>query len=101
MIEATRRLAAIMSADVAGYSRLMGEDEGGTISALDECFPVIRRHFETYNSRLVETADDSVLAAFESVVEAVQCAIAVQSGLAELNAQRSEDRRMLFRVGVN
>ncbi len=56
MIEATRRLAAIMSADVAGYSRLMGEDEGGTISALDECFPVIRRHFETYNSRLVPSS---------------------------------------------
>jgi adenylate cyclase len=56
MAHADRRLAAILSADVAGYSRLMGEDEQGTIAALAEAFAVFRRHLETYNGRLVDTA---------------------------------------------
>jgi len=61
MAQANRRLAAILSADVAGYSRLMGDDEPGTMAALDECHRVFRRHFDTYNGRVVDTAGDSVL----------------------------------------
>jgi adenylate cyclase len=64
MAHADRRLAAILSADVAGYSRLMGDDEQGTIAALAECFAVFRRHLETYNGRLVDTAGDSLLGVF-------------------------------------
>ena len=64
MAEANRRLAAILSADVAGYSRLMGDDEQGTIATLAECFGVFRQHFETYNGRLVDTAGDSLLGVF-------------------------------------
>ena len=101
MAHADRRLAAILSADVAGYSRLMGDDEQGTIAALAQCFGVFRRHFETYNGRLVDTAGDSLLGVFESVTDAVQCAIAAQKNVAEWNAPRPAERRMLFRVGVN
>ena len=101
MAHADRRLAAILSADVAGYSRLMGDDEQGTIAALAECFGVFRRHFETYNGRLVDTAGDSLLGVFDSVADAVQCAIAAQKSLAEWNDPRPAERQMLFRVGVN
>ena len=101
MAYADRRLAAILSADVAGYSRLMGEDEQGTIAALAEAFAVFRRRLETYNGRLVDTAGDSLLAVFESVTDAVQCAMAVQKSLGEWNESRPPARRMVFRIGVN
>ena len=101
MAQANRRLAAILSADVAGYSRLMGDDEQGTIAALAECFAVFRRHLETHNGRLVDTADDSLLGVFESVTDAVQCAMATQKSLGEWNDPRPAARQMLFRVGVN
>jgi formate hydrogenlyase transcriptional activator len=101
MAQANRRLAAILSADVAGYSRLMGDDEQGTIAALAECFDMFRRHLETYNGRLVDTAGDSLLGVFESVTDAVQCALAAQKDLGKWNDPRPASRRMLFRVGVN
>ena len=101
MTHADRRLAAILSADVAGYSRLMGEDEPGTIAALAECFALFRRHLEEYNGRLVDTAGDSLLAVFESVTDAVLCAMAAQKSLAEWNDPRPTARRMVLRVGVN
>ena len=101
MAHADRRLAAILSADVAGYSRLMGDDEQGTIAALAECFDVFRRHLETSNGRLVDTAGDSLLGVFESVTDAVQCALAAQKDLGKWNDPRPASRRMLFRVGVN
>src|SRR5262245_5944395 len=101
MVHADRKLAAILSADVAGYSRLMGDDEQGTIAALAECFSLFRRHLETHNGRLVDTAGDSLLGVFESVTDAVQCAMAAQKSLVEWNGPKPAARRMLFRVGVN
>jgi adenylate cyclase len=101
MSEAKRRLAAILSADVAGYSRLMGSDEEGTITTLKDCRDVFRSAIGAHYGRVVDTAGDSVLAVFESVVEAVRCAIEVQDQLVKVNQDRPEDRRMLFRIGVN
>ena len=96
-----RRLAAILSADVAGYSRLMGQDEDATITALNECRAIFRDKIEFHRGRVVDTTGDSVLAVFDSVVEAVQCANEVQAELAAQNEDLPDDRRMLFRIGVN
>jgi DNA-binding NtrC family response regulator/truncated hemoglobin YjbI len=101
MAEASRRLAALLSADVAGYSRLMGDDEKETISALTDCFGIFRTHFEAYDGRLVDTAGDSLLGLFESVIDAVQCAVAAQRSLATWNAGRPANRQMRFRIGIN
>ena len=98
MAEAKRRLAAILAADVAGYSRLMGDDEEATIAALDACRQIFPKCIEDRSGRVVDTAGDSVLAAFESVVEAVRCAIEVQDALAKTNSDLPDDRRMHFRI---
>lgn len=97
-----RRLAAILAADVAGYSRLMGVDEEGTFAALTahrtELFgPSIAKH----GGRVVKTTGDGVLAEFASVVDAVRCAIAVQEGMTERNTDIPGNRRIEFRMGVN
>ncbi len=97
-----RRLAAIVSADVAGYSRLMGEDEAGTLA-------VMRAHrtelwdptIERYGGRVVGTAGDSILIEFASAVAAVESSISVQEGMAERNADLPADKRMLLRIGIN
>jgi TolB-like protein len=98
---ATRRLAAILAADVVGYSRLMGEDEAGTAQALREhraaADPLIAEH----GGRIVKTAGDGALIEFGSVVGAAQCAIALQKLMAERNAGLSKDRRMDLRIGVH
>jgi len=99
--EGRRKLAAILAADVAGYSRLMAADDRGTVAALKQAREVFRERIEARSGRLIDTAGDSVLAEFPSVVEAVECAVAVQERLAEINASLPEDRRMLFRIGVN
>lgn len=101
MTQATRRLAAILSADVVGYSRLMGDDEPGTMAALAECHRVFRCHFDASNGRVVDTAGDSVLGVFDSVADAVLCAMATQKDLAQWNEPRAAARRMLFRVGIH
>ena len=101
MADAKRRLAAILSADVAGYSRLMGDDERGTMDRLNAYRDVFRRHISDRDGRVVDTAGDSVLALFDSVVEAVQCAADVQGELEACNADLPEDRRMRFRMGIN
>jgi len=101
MAEAKRRLAAILAADVAGYSRLMGDDERATMDMLGVCREVFRKRIAEHHGHVVDTAGDSVLATFASVVEAVECAVAVQGDLAGHNADLREDRRMLFRIGVN
>jgi DNA-binding NtrC family response regulator/truncated hemoglobin YjbI len=101
MTQATRRLAAILSADVAGYSRLMGDDEPGTMAALAECHHVFRRHFDANNGRVVDTAGDSVLGVFDSVADAVLCAMVTQKDLAQWNEPRAAERQMLFRVGIH
>jgi TolB-like protein/class 3 adenylate cyclase len=97
-----RRLAAILAADVAGYSRLMGADEAGTLARLrahrrDLIDPKVAEH----KGRIVKTAGDGILIEFPSVVEAVACAVAVQQGMAERNAAMPEQQRIVFRIGIN
>ena len=100
MADAKRRLAVILSADVAGYSRLMGDDERATMDTLNAYRDVFRRHISDRDGRVVDTAGDSVLALFNSIVEAVQCAVDVQGELEACNADLPENRQMHFRVGV-
>jgi TolB-like protein len=99
---AIRRLAAILAADVAGYSRLMGADEEGTLSSLkahrrELVDPKIREH----RGRIVKTTGDGMLVEFSSVVDAVRCAVEIQRAMADRNAETSEDKRIVFRIGVN
>ncbi|MBR0801614.1 adenylate/guanylate cyclase domain-containing protein [Bradyrhizobium jicamae] len=96
-----RRLAAIVAADVAGYSRLMGLDEVGTARTLLEHRKVTDALVAKHGGRLVKTTGDGVLLEFPSVVDAVECAVAVQAVMAERNQAVPEDRRMLFRIGIN
>ena len=98
----TRRLAAIVSADVAGYSRLMGLDEEGTHAALKaHRGELIDQKIASYNGRIVKTTGDGVLLEFPSVVDAVNCAVDIQQGMAERNAAVPDDRRIEFRIGIN
>jgi adenylate cyclase len=97
-----RKLAAILAADVAGYSRLMGADETGTLARLkahrrELIDPKIAEH----RGRVVKTTGDGILIEFPSVVEALGCAVDVQRGMAECNAEVPEDKRITFRVGIN
>src|SRR5580658_8325688 len=99
---AERRLAAILAADVAGYSRLMGEDEEGTLAALK----AIRRELtdpkiKEHRGRIVKTTGDGLLVEFASVVDAVRCAVDVQREMALRNAAVAAERRIEFRIGIN
>ena len=96
-----RRLAAIVAADVAGYSRLMGRDEVGTARALREHRAVIDGLVAKHGGRLVKSTGDGVLLEFPSVVDAVECAVSVQAAMAERNQGVPDDRCMLFRMGIN
>ena len=96
-----RRLAAIAAADVAGYSRLMGLDEVGTARTLREHRKVTDALVEKHGGRLVKSTGDGVLLEFPSVVDAVECCVAVQDVMAERNQGVPEDRRMLYRIGIN
>ena len=97
-----RRLAAIMAADVAGYSRLMGVDEAGTLAQLRRLrAEVIEPKITAFQGRIVGSAGDSLLVEFASAVNAMQCAVEVQEDLAAYNAVLNEDKRMTFRMGVN
>src|SRR5512135_300876 len=97
-----RRLAAIVSADVAGYSRLMGQDEGRTLAALKlHRRELIDPKIAEYGGRIVKTTGDGLLLEFPSVVEAVRCAVDVQRGMAERNASVPTDQRLDFRIGIN
>jgi TolB-like protein/class 3 adenylate cyclase/tetratricopeptide (TPR) repeat protein len=97
-----RRLAAIVSADVAGYSRLMGRDESGTLMALKALRQeVIDPAIANHGGRIVKTTGDGLLLEFPSVVNAVRCAVEVQTAMADRTAGIAEDRRMAFRVGIN
>jgi len=99
--EVKRKLTAILSADVKGYSRLMGEDEVGTIRTLTAYKEVIAGFIQSHRGRVVSTAGDSLLAEFASVVDAVQCAVEIQKELKTRNADLPESRRMEFRIGIN
>jgi len=96
-----RKLAAILAADVAGYSRLMGIDEAGTVQILRGHRAAADALVAKHGGRIVKTTGDGLLIEFPSVVDAVECAVAVQRVMAERNAGVGEDRRMLFRIGVN
>src|SRR5512136_2337981 len=99
--EVKRKLAAILSADVKGYSRLMGEDEETTLRTLNAYKEVMGSLIQQHRGRVVGTAGDSVLAEFGSVVDAVQCAVEIQQVLRAKNAVVPENRRMEFRIGIN
>jgi class 3 adenylate cyclase len=98
---ASRRLAAILAADVAGYSRLMGQDEAGTARALREHRAASDPLVAEYGGRIVKTTGDGVLIEFGSVVGAVECALALQQLTAERNAGIAGERRMEWRVGIH
>src|SRR5215472_3833014 len=91
-----RKLTAILCADVYGYSRLMGEDEERTLRTLSACRKIIDSLIEQHHGRFVNSAGDSILAEFASVVEAVTCAVAIQTALSE-NTKLPLERRMQFR----
>jgi adenylate cyclase len=99
--DVTRKLAVILAADVAGYSRLMAADEEGTLVVLSARRQVIDELIARHHGRIFATAGDSVMAEFASAVEAVRCAAAIQQDSERRNADLPEPRRMLFRVGVN
>lgn len=97
-----RRLAAILAVDVVGYSRLMGQDEAGTLARLrNHRRELVDPKVTEHKGRIVKTTGDGILIEFPSVVEAVACAVAVQHGMAERNAETLENQRIAFRVGVN
>ena len=99
---ATRRLAAILAADVAGYSRLIGVDEGGTLQALKAIrAELIDPMIASHNGRLVKTTGDGLLVEFSSVVDALRCATEVQAGMVGRNATVAADKRIEFRIGIN
>src|SRR5262245_48630480 len=97
----TRKLAAILSADVAGYSRLMGEDEEATIRTVTAYRDVIAALVRQYRGRVVDAPGDNLLAEFASVLDAVQCAVAIQRELNARNTALPPPRRMQFRLGLN
>ena len=101
MAEARRKLTAILVADVVGYSRLMGEDEQATLDALNASRSVFRTRTSSHGGRVVDATGDSILAVFDSVVEAVRCAIEIQREIDARNDTLPENRRMQFRIGVN
>ena len=96
-----RKLAAIFSADVKGYSRLMGEDEVATIRTLTAYREVMATLIQQHGGRVVDSPGDNLLAEFASVVNAVQCAVEVQQKLKAKNAELPENRKMEFRIGIN
>ena len=99
---AERRLAAILAADVVGYSRLMGEDEEGTLNALNaHLAELIEPRITEYKGRIVKTTGDGLLVEFASVVDAVHCSVSVQENMAERNADALENRKIEFRIGIN
>jgi adenylate cyclase len=97
----TRKLAAIMAVDVVGYSRLMGEDEAGTARAVRDHREAARPLVAGRGGRIVKTMGDGLLLEFPSVVDAVECAIAIQKLMVERNADAPESKRIVYRIGVN
>jgi len=98
---AARRLAAILAADVVGYSRLMGEDEAGTALSVRAHREAARPIVAGFGGRIVKTTGDGLLLEFPSVVAAVECAIAIQTLMVERNAETPEAKKIVYRVGVN
>ncbi len=99
--EVKRKLTAIVSADVKGYSRLMGEDEEWTVRTLKVCRDVMANLIEQHRGRVVDATGDNLMAEFASAVDAVQCAVEIQKELSARNAESTGDRTMEFRIGIN
>jgi len=96
-----RRLSAILSADVEGYSRLMRDDEEATVQTITTYRTAMTHLINQYRGRVVDSPGDNILAEFTSVVDAVNCGVEIQRELAERNAELPENRRMRFRIGIN
>jgi len=99
--EVKRKLTAILSADVKGYSRLMGEDEKATVRTLNAYKEVMTGLIQHHHGRVVDATGDNLMAEFASVVDAVECAVEIQKELKTRNAELPENRRMEFRIGIN
>jgi class 3 adenylate cyclase len=99
--QAERKLTNILSADVFGYSRLLGQDETGTLATLRSYRGIMDELIRQHRGRVVNSAGDGILAEFQSAVMAVQCAVEIQRQIAERNQALAEDRRMWFRIGIN
>jgi adenylate cyclase len=96
-----RRLAAVMSADAVGYTRLMADDEEATLATLNDYRHIMSCLVENHGGRVVDMVGDNLLAEFRSAVDAVRCALLVQDQLADRNRELEPDRRMLFRIGIH
>jgi len=96
-----RKLTAILNADVQGYSRLMGEDEVGTVQLLKQYREIMAQLIHQHRGRVVDSPGDNLLAEFGSVVDATECAVKIQEKLKTKNAELSEDKRLEFRIGIN
>ncbi|MEM7291564.1 MAG: adenylate/guanylate cyclase domain-containing protein, partial [Pseudomonadota bacterium] len=96
-----RRMAAILAADVVGYSNLMNEDEEATLAALKKCRAAADPLISSHHGRIFGSAGDSLVVEFASPVEAVRCAMEIQSSLKRLNEDLPDERRMLLRIGIN
>jgi len=96
-----RKLTAILSADVKGYSRLMGEDDVATVQALKDRRKIMASAIEAHQGRIVDSPGDNLLAEFASVIDAVQCSVKIQQALDQQNAGLPENRKMQFRIGIN
>ena len=97
----SRRLAAILAADIAGYSALMGSDEARTVSDLKGHQAVVLPMVGEFGGRVIDTAGDGILAEFPSVLNAVECAVAIKRKMVERNTAIEPQRRMEFRIGIN
>jgi adenylate cyclase len=96
-----RKLTAVLSADAVGYSRLMAEDEAATVKTIAAYREIMSSLIKQHRGRVVDSPGDNVLAEFSSVVDAVQCAVAMQNEFQTRNAELAENRRMEFRIGIN
>ena len=99
--EVKRKLTAILSADVKGYSRLMGEDEVATLKTLSAYFQIMTTFIQKHQGKVLNIAGDNLLADFESVVDAVQCGVEIQKELRSKSAELAEAQRVEFRIGIN
>ena len=99
--EFQRKLVALFSADAAGYSRLMGEDEAATVRTLEVYKQVMFNLIQQHRGRIIDSPGDNILAEFSSVIAAVECAVEIQKDLESRNADRPENQRMKFRIGIN
>jgi len=100
-VKVERRLAAILAADIAGYSALMGADEEATVRDLKAHQAVVMPMIKDHGGRVIDTAGDGILAEFASAINAVKCAVAIQKAMAERNVTIDPARRMEFPYGQN